>query len=134
MSGILRFNGAVRRSPEVALLLDAASSELGELGRRWFECMRRSGADVRELLHDGLLTACVKDAPFAYVGIFKDHVSIGFFHGAGLPDPARLLEGTGKHMRHVKVKPGASVNETALQQLITAAHRDIVLALAASLT
>jgi hypothetical protein len=88
--------------------------------------MQHCGADVRELLHDGYPTACVEDAPFAYVGVFKDHVNVGFFHGASLPDPARLLEGTGKYMRHVKVKPGAAVDRPALEALVTAAYRDIV--------
>jgi hypothetical protein len=33
-------------------------------------------------------TACVGDVPFAYAGIFTARVEVGFFHGAGLPDPA----------------------------------------------
>jgi hypothetical protein len=32
-------------------------------------------------------------------------VNVGFFHGATLPDPARLLQGTGKFKRHVKLRP-----------------------------
>jgi hypothetical protein len=27
---------------------------------------------------------------------FTSHVNVGFFHGAALPDPARLLQGNGK--------------------------------------
>jgi hypothetical protein len=88
--------------------------------------MRRCGTDVRELLHDGFPTVCIEDAPFAYVGVFKDHVNVGFFHGASLPDPAGLLEGTGKHMRHVKLRPGRAVDTSALEALIAAAYRDIV--------
>ena len=76
-------------------------------------------------MHDGLATACVDDAPFAYVGVFTAHVNVGFFHGAGLPDPASLLEGTGRHMRHVKLTAGATCNESALEALITAAYNDI---------
>jgi hypothetical protein len=88
--------------------------------------MQCCGVDVRELLHDGFPTACVEDAPFAYVGVYKDHVNVGFFHGASLPDPTGLLEGTGKYMRHVKVKPGRAFDTSALEALITAAYRDIV--------
>src|SRR5688572_8768798 len=87
--------------------------------------MRRCGPDVRELMHDGLATACVGDAPFAYVGIYTAHVNIGFFHGASLPDRATLLEGAGRHMRHVKLRPGAVVDESALEALITAAYGDV---------
>jgi hypothetical protein len=94
--------------------------------------MQRCGADVRELVHDGFPTACVADAPFAYVAVFKNHVNVGFFHGASLPDPARLLEGTGKYMRHVKIKPNVDVDEPALQALVIAAYRDIVARLSAA--
>jgi hypothetical protein len=40
-------------------------------------------------------------------------------------DPSRLLEGTGKFMRHIKLRPGEATNETALNKLITAAYEDI---------
>jgi hypothetical protein len=50
---------------------------------------------------------------------------VGFFHGASLPDPAGLLQGTGKFMRHVKVTPGAVIDGAALSRLIQAAYGDI---------
>ena len=87
--------------------------------------MRRCGPDVRELMHDGLATACVGDAPFAYVGVFTQHINVGFFHGASLPDRAALLEGAGRHMRHVKIRPGPAFDELALEALITAAYSDV---------
>lgn len=91
----------------------------------WFERMRGCGADVRELLHDGCPTACAGDAAFGYVNAFKAHASVGFFHGASIPDPNGQLEGTGKRMRHVKLRPGEDVDETALADLIAAAYADI---------
>jgi hypothetical protein len=86
--------------------------------------MRRCGGDVRELLQDGHPTACVADAAFGYVDAFSAHVNVGFFFGAELEDPARLLEGAGKRMRHVKVHWGQEVDAMALSELITAAYRD----------
>ena len=80
-------------------------------------------------MHDGCPTVCVEDAPFAYVNVFRAHVNVGFFHGAALTDPAGLLEGTGKYMRHVKVKPGHAPDKSSLEALITAAYRDIVVRL-----
>jgi hypothetical protein len=94
--------------------------------------MRRAGADVRELLHDGFPTVCVDDAAFAYVGVFRDHVNVGFFHGNALPDPAGLLQGTGRYMRHVKVKPGLALDGSALEALIADAYRDIIARLKAA--
>jgi hypothetical protein len=94
--------------------------------------MRECGDDVRELIHDGCPVACVEDAPFGYVNAFKAHVNVGFFHGAELPDPAGLLEGSGKHMRHVKLKPGAAINSATLGRLIDEAYSDIKARLEAS--
>jgi hypothetical protein len=87
--------------------------------------MRSCGEDVRELMHDGCPTACVDDAAFAYVAAFANHVNIGFFQGASLRDPAELLLGNGKRMRHVKLRWGEPVNETALHALILAAYHDM---------
>ena len=87
--------------------------------------MRGCGDDVRELLHDGHPTACVDDAAFCYVNAFTGHVNVGFFLGAGLDDPAGLLEGSGKFMRHVKLRPGQELNEDALTRLIDIAYHDM---------
>lgn len=76
-------------------------------------------------MHDGVATVCVRKAAFAYVGVFKAHVTLGFFNGTILPDPSGLLVGEGRHMRHVKLKPGTPVDEAALKALIAASYRDI---------
>ena len=101
------------------------SGEPGVIAQDWFEVMRACGDDVRELLHDGHPTACVADAAFGYVNAFKAHVNVGFFRGAEIADPAGLLEGTGKFMRHVKLRPGCDVNATALRKLIETAYTDM---------
>ncbi len=101
------------------------AGELGAIAQRWFEAMRDCGDDVRELLHDGHATACVADAAFAYVNAFKAHVNVGFFRGADIADPNGLLEGTGKFMRHVKLRPEGEVDATALMKLIDTAYTDM---------
>lgn len=101
------------------------SGELGAIAQRWFEVMRDSGDDVRELLHDGHPTACIGDAAFAYVNVFKAHVNVGFFRGAEIADPECLLAGNGKFMRHVKLRPGSEVDATALTRLIGTAYADM---------
>jgi len=101
------------------------SGELGVIAQDWFELMRACGDDVRELLHDGHPTACVADAAFGYVNAFKAHVNVGFFRGAEIADPGGLLEGTGKFMRHVKLRPEWDVNAAALMKLIQTAYTDM---------
>jgi len=125
MNELFRLPSAVQRDPRVDAWLASSQNELRVLAEPWFEAMRACGQDVRELLHDGHPTACVEDAAFAYVDAFTAHVNVGFFHGAALEDPAGLLEGSGKRMRHVKVRWGQAVDAVALHDLIAAAYRDI---------
>jgi hypothetical protein len=132
MDDILRFPSAVRHDAAIDAWLRAQRDEMHPLVDTWFARMRQCGSDVRELMHDGCPTACVEDAAFGYVNAFKDHVNVGFFFGALLKDPARLLEGTGKRGRHVKLWPGREVDSTALAQLVDAAYLDIRARLRAS--
>src|SRR6266446_10850172 len=122
---LLRFNGAVERDRAIDAWMKEHAGELGAIAYQWFEVMRKCGDEVRERLHDGCPVACLGDAPFGYVNVFHSHVNVGFFHGAALPDPARLLQGTGKFMRHVKLRPGTATNAAALSRLIDAAYSDI---------
>src|SRR5690242_20137112 len=124
-ASLLTFPTAVRNDPEIDAWFDARKPELAEIGRRWFNVMRNCGDDVRELLHDHHPTACVGEAAFAYVNVFTSHVNVGFFRGAEIDDPAGLLEGTGKFMRHVKLRPEAGAHEAALHALIQTAYADM---------
>jgi hypothetical protein len=125
MSPLFRFPSAVRRDPAIDVWMRGHSGELGTIAQRWFRAMRDCGDDVRELLHDGHPTACVGDAAFGYVNAFKAHVNVGFFRGAALADPDGLLEGTGRFMRHVKLRPERAVDGKALATLIEAAYADM---------
>jgi len=121
----MRFPSAVQRDPDVEAWMREHDDELGAIAQHWFEVMRACGDDVRELLHDGHPTVCIGDAAFAYTNAFKAHVNVGFFRGAELADPDGLLEGTGKFMRHVKLRPGHLVDHLALKRLVHAAYLDM---------
>jgi hypothetical protein len=122
---LLRFDGTVAHDPAIDAWMKKHQGELGAIAQEWFEVMRRCGDEVREILHDGCPVACLGDAPFGYVNIFTSHVNVGFFHGATLPDPACLLQGTGKFMRHVKLRPGTVTITASLSRLIETAYADI---------
>jgi len=122
---LFRLNGTVERDPAIDGWMKEHAGELGVIAQEWFEVMRECGDEVREVLHDGCPTACLGDAAFGYVNVFTSHVNVGFFQGSSLPDPARLLEGSGKFMRHVKLKPGTAGNAAALTRLIEEAYSDI---------
>ena len=125
MNQLFRFSSAVKRDPTIRAWMNEHPEQLGALARHWFSSIRDCGDDVRELLHDGHPTACAADAAFAYVNAFNAHVNVGFFRGAELLDPMGLLEGTGKYMRHVKLKPDGEIDEMALIELIKSAYADM---------
>ena len=55
---------------------------------------------------------------FCYIGAQKEHVNLGFYYGAHLSDLDGLMEGTGKNLRHVKVRSAEDVDQSAIRQLI----------------
>jgi len=123
--GLFRLVVTADASAQVDRWLGMQTGEVGATARTWLICLRRRGDDVGVVMHDGCPTACVDGAAFAYVGAFTSHATVGFFHGAALPDPARLLQGSGKYMRHVKIVPGRALDRAAIEALITAAHDDV---------
>ena len=125
MSDLFLFPNACPANAAVRDWLDSKPGPLGDLARHWFRVLCESGPDVREVLHDGHPTACVGQAAFAYVNVFTKHVNVGFFQGASLADPAGLLQGSGKRMRHVKLSPELRIDEAALRTLIMLAHADM---------
>lgn len=132
MNDLFLFSSAVRHNPAVDAWLRSQSDELRALAETWFARMRACGPDVHEVMHDCCATACVGEAAFAHVGVYRRHVSVYFFFGAFLDDPRGLLEGTGKRGRHVKVRPEQDLDERALAQLITTAYEDMRQRLASS--
>lgn len=122
---LFRLPTATQRDLAVSTWFREHTDPLGVIAQRWFAVMRDCGDDVREVMHDGYPTACIGDAAFAYVGVFNAHVNVGFFNGTELSDPASLLEGAGKFMRHVKLRPPATVDETALRTLIQTSYREM---------
>lgn len=121
---MFRFQSAVRHNPDIDAWLSGDPPELFALAREWFTVFRNCGADVNELLHDGCPVACVGDLAFGYVNVFRKHVNVGFFNGSVLPDPDGLLEGSGKSMRHVKLRPGVAVDRRALAALVRSSYRE----------
>ena len=130
MNDLFRLSGAGKRDPIIEEWLNKTDA-LTAVARTWFRRIRACGEDVLELMHDGHPVACIEDAAFAYVDVFTSHTNIGFFYGAHLDDPAGVLEGTGKNMRHVKLKPGREPHTVALGKLIDASYLDVKIRLRA---
>lgn len=57
-----------------------------------------------------------------YIAPFKAHANLGFMRGADQHDPAGLLEGTGKKLRHVKLRSMDDVDRPALRALLESSY------------
>jgi hypothetical protein len=55
---------------------------------------------------------------FCYIGAHREHVNLGFYYGAELPDPEGLMEGTGKKLRHIKVRAAEGIDRASLGRYI----------------
>jgi hypothetical protein len=89
--------------------------------------------DATEILYHGALgygpTASGFDL-ILYVAPQNGYANLGFYHGAGVPDPTGLLEGSGKRMRHVKIKSVLAAQNAALIPLVQAAWKHGAIAVA----
>lgn len=125
MEKLLLFTGNDIQNITMDEWLEGKSADLRPLVVRWFNEIKKCGGDVKAIFHDGYPIGCVSDAPFAYVNAFTSHVNLGFFYGSELYDKSGMLEGTGKRMRHIKLRPGQEVNEEEILSLIKDAYFDI---------
>jgi hypothetical protein len=62
-------------------------------------------------------------APKVYIHTEDDHVQLGFYRGSTLEDPERRLVGSGKYVRHVRVRTARDIDHDAFADLIEQATR-----------
>lgn len=125
MGKLLLYTGKDLQDITWEVWLKNKPAPLHALALKWFTEIKNCGTDVDAIFHDGYPIACVSEAPFAYVNIFSAHINLGFFYGADLPDTKGLLEGSGKRMRHIKLKPDQPGDEKEMKRLISLAYADI---------
>jgi hypothetical protein len=66
---------------------------------------------------------------FCYIAPQKQYVNLGFYYGTLLPDAGSLMEGSGKLLRHIKIRKLDDLKNTAVRSLVEAAHVERVEAL-----
>ena len=76
---------------------------------------------VKEYVNPWKLPTFVSHGPLGYFMIGKSHITFGLYRGTSLDDPEGLLEGSGKNLRHVKIKSAEDLRRPALRELIRAA-------------
>lgn len=78
------------------------------------EVIRWGGLGYYHAGRGGMISAGI-----CQIGIHKDHVRLAFIHGAFLPDPRRLLEGTQKAKRFIRLTSYEDAPWEYLRELIT---------------
>ncbi len=116
--------------PTVEQFLATYPQDVQELALKTRELVKAIVPDVRERVYEAYKTigygsGTKMDAMFCYIAPMKDRINLGFYRGVVLPDASGLLEGTGKLLRHVKVRSLSELEQPAVRQLITDAVAEL---------
>lgn len=125
MEKLLRYIGKDIQNIQFENWLSHKPEVLRPIAVKWFSSIKDCGEDVQDIFHDGYPMGCVDHAPFAYINIYKAHVNLGFFYGAFLNDPHLMLEGSGRRMRHIKLKPELEYDVDVIATLIRSSYQDL---------
>lgn len=97
--------------------------KLGDLATGLRRLVKETVPDSRETVNPWSIPTFESNGPMCFFMVGKKHVTFGFLRGTSLPDPAKLLEGTGKSLRHVKLRTVDDLRRPQLKKLVQAAAR-----------
>lgn len=103
--------------------VDQKPAELAGIAEKLRKLVKKTVADTKESVNPWKIPTFQSNGPMCFFMVGKKHVTFGFLRGTSLPDPAGLLEGTGKNLRHVKLRTADDLGNPALRNLILAAAR-----------
>jgi hypothetical protein len=121
----IRYAGTVRRDRAIDAQVRAHAGAMGETLSRLVSIARDAAPEHDEIAYRGAPSFCIEGEPYCYMVPFSRHVTLGFCHGAALPDPDGLLEGRGRYQRHVKVKSGERIPAAGIARLVAASARRV---------
>ena len=85
--------------------------------------VKKAITGVEEYVNPWKIPSFDSNGPLCCFMVGKEHVTFAFMRGAALPDPEKLLEGTGKGVRHVKLRSVADVKKPGVKKLIAEAAK-----------
>jgi hypothetical protein len=85
--------------------------------------VKKSVSGSTELMNPWRIPTFESNGPMCFFMVGKNHVTFGFLRGTSLPDPEKLLEGTGKNLRHVKLRTVEDLKRPGVKKLIVAAAK-----------
>ena len=108
---------------EINEYLETKDVRLQEVIRRLRILMKKLISDMTEGVNPwGVPTFYVNDQ-MCYYRVGLRHITFGFFLGTSLDDRKGLLEGTGKNLRHIKLRTIDDLSKDGLKELILDAAR-----------
>lgn len=114
----------MKKNPDFEKAIESFSPEIQKIARKIRELIHQILPEVVEVVwvrqkNIGFGTGPKKKSEhFCWVMPATNHVNLGFNYGAELPDPANLLEGTGKLFRHVKIRSADGLKNPDLIRLL----------------
>jgi hypothetical protein len=103
--------------------LERKDEKLSEVAHGLRRLMKKAVPGAKETVNPWKLPTFESNGPMCYFSIGTNHVTFGFLRGTFLPDPDQLLEGTGKSLRHVKLRKTEELRNPELKKLILAAAK-----------
>jgi hypothetical protein len=107
----------------IDLYVDTKPAELRDVAEKLRKLVKKTVKGTKESVNSWKIPTLESNGPMCFFTVGKYHVTFGFLRGTSLPDPAGLLEGTGKNLRHVKLRTAEDVSKPALKELVEAAAR-----------
>ena len=95
-----------------------APDELGPVLRKLREAILDLPAHLEERIKWSAPCYGIDNANAFNLDWHANHATLQLWVGAYLPDPAGIVEGTGKNLRHVKIKSADFENWDAVEQLM----------------
>ncbi len=106
--------------PQVGRILDRMDPALAPIARLVRHIVRREAPERRETVKWGM-PGYAGRKNVCYIAAYSAHVNLGFYRGVELADPDHLLEGSGKSLRHVKIRSSQEASTPAIGRLLRAA-------------
>ena len=110
-------------------LIDTFPTHIRDIMKTLRAVAKANMQDAHEFVYHDAINYKLPESPstwICYIAAQRNYVRLGFYFGANLSDPMELLEGTGKRMRHVKVRTVGEAGTDELRELIRQAWADAV--------
>jgi hypothetical protein len=102
-------------------IVDKLSPAQKEITQKLRSLVKKALPEIEETVKWGNITYILKSKNLAWIILNDNHVDFGFFRGA--EHSSKFLEGTGKGLRHIKIRESKDINEAEIERLLLEAAK-----------